>query len=307
MKAGVVFLKQLGDLVLLQPTLSALSRVSGHNISLLCKPGLAPLMELMPGVDRKYSGSVKTDRLYCFENGSKAAWLAWRWRARAKTLLLSKKEEQRWFHPLVFGEIHQDSPNDCYRAQYYWRNVTALRDMAFEFPRLEVPPENWSDGLAVPSRPWLLVHPTSAWKKKCWPVERWVDCLNSIHERTACTLVLSGGVTEWERGHCQEIVGRVRAPIVDLSGRTSLKQLLWLVEKSKAVVTVDGAVAHLAAAWNRTYLALFGPTNPLHWFRPDASGRLIQASAYLQQKRPPMEAIPTPPVLEEINGLLKSF
>ena len=45
-----------------------------------------------------------------------------------------------------------------------------------------------------------------------------------------------------------------------------LRQFLSLIAAARAVVTVDGAVAHAAVALGRPTVALFGPTDPTVWF-----------------------------------------
>jgi ADP-heptose:LPS heptosyltransferase len=48
--------------------------------------------------------------------------------------------------------------------------------------------------------------------------------------------------------------------IVDLIGRTSVGELMALVERSALVVANDSAALHMAVGFNRPIVALFGPT-----------------------------------------------
>ncbi|MDD4954001.1 MAG: lipopolysaccharide heptosyltransferase II [Candidatus Omnitrophica bacterium] len=50
-------------------------------------------------------------------------------------------------------------------------------------------------------------------------------------------------------------------PLLDLSAKTTLPQLAYLLKKAEVVITNDSAVLHLASYLNRPVVAIFGPTN----------------------------------------------
>jgi heptosyltransferase-2 len=52
------------------------------------------------------------------------------------------------------------------------------------------------------------------------------------------------------------------APIVDLTGRTSLRQLAAVISRADLMVTNDSGPMHLANALQVPVVALFGPTDP---------------------------------------------
>ncbi len=52
------------------------------------------------------------------------------------------------------------------------------------------------------------------------------------------------------------------------AGRTTLDELAALVAAAGRVVCGDTGVAHLATAYRRPSVVLFGPTSPAHWGPP---------------------------------------
>ena len=52
---------------------------------------------------------------------------------------------------------------------------------------------------------------------------------------------------------------------VDLAGQLDLPTLAAVLARAALVLGVDSGPMHLAAAWARPQIVLFGPTNPFHW------------------------------------------
>jgi ADP-heptose:LPS heptosyltransferase len=64
----------------------------------------------------------------------------------------------------------------------------------------------------------------------------------------------------------RELAGRRGVSV--LAGRTDLLQLAALVAAARLVVSGDTGVAHLATAYGRPSVLLFGPTPPARWGPP---------------------------------------
>ena len=102
--------------------------------------------------------------------------------------------------------------------------------------------------------PFVLIHPTSRWRFKCWPVEkmrRLVETLVKQGER----VVLTAGTDPVEKAMAEEICQGL--DVLNLAGMVTLKELGACIEASKLLVCVDSLPLHLASAFkNRAALAL---------------------------------------------------
>lgn len=166
-----------------------------------------------------------------------------------------------------------------------------------------------------------LVHPGSAEERKYWLPERWAEVILHLQRKHHLPCVLTGGADPSEHEHLRQIQtalavlgdGPLPLPLVTLSGRLDLTLLTALVARSRVTVSSDTAVVHLAAAFERPQIVLYGPTNPYFWRPRHSLSRIISASnptRVLEHFEPhaspaPMADIPASTVLETVDGLLK--
>lgn len=89
-----------------------------------------------------------------------------------------------------------------------------------------------------------------------WPISHYVQ-LAILLVKAGYTVILSGTLGDkWILPYFDSI------PVIDLVGKTSLQQLLYLFDQSDVVVTHDSGPMHLAGMTKCKIIALFGPTNP---------------------------------------------
>ena len=110
----------------------------------------------------------------------------------------------------------------------------------------------------------IHIHPTSRWAFKTWPAEKFADLILELG-RQGERVVLTAAPTADERDMIAAIKTKLKAPVVDLTGMLSLKELAALTVRAKAFVGVDSAPMHMAAAMQTPTIALFGPSGEAHW------------------------------------------
>ncbi len=281
----VVFHKQLGDLLLLEPALAKLRAHHGAPVNVLTRAGHEPLLQLMDGVVFQPGPPLGwRDLLVCYDPLNKSALRSLLVPARKKICVLPEKREMHWFHPLLFGQILVPELGDRYVAEYFWENTPVPTGEAFRLPRLTAPPAAWQPS-GFSGGPFLLINPTSGWRQKCWVAERWAEILRLLHETGGHRFLLTSASTDWQIEHCREIARLAGPSVQSLTGTTTLQNFLWLCARADAVLTVDGAASHLAQAFGVPSLTLFGPTHLSNWHRDTPRNRAVQAPPSKDGKR----------------------
>ncbi|MDZ4164699.1 MAG: glycosyltransferase family 9 protein [Smithellaceae bacterium] len=120
--------------------------------------------------------------------------------------------------------------------------------------------------------PFVAVNPIALWETKLWPEERFARLCDLITGELGVRVVLTG--TQGDR--MRRIASLVKIPVLDLTGQTSLKDLLCLYRMAKLVVTTDTGPMHIAAAAGTPVIALFGPTDPKRTGPYGAGHRILQ-------------------------------
>lgn len=107
----------------------------------------------------------------------------------------------------------------------------------------------------VPSQRYAVLLPGTNWATKRWPVESFAALVEPLRERHGLETVIAGGPGDAELG--ERITGAT-----NLAGKTSLRQLVALLERAALVVANDSGPMHIAAALGRPLVTPFGPTDP---------------------------------------------
>ena len=111
-----------------------------------------------------------------------------------------------------------------------------------------------------------LIHPGAASESRRWPAERWIEVARA-EQRLGRTVIVTGGPDEVERA--RRIADAAGIPSTHVyAGRTNLRELAALVAAAGRVVCGDTGVAHLATAYRRPSVVLFGPISPRAWGPP---------------------------------------
>ncbi|HTJ25000.1 MAG TPA: glycosyltransferase family 9 protein [Candidatus Limnocylindria bacterium] len=151
-----------------------------------------------------------------------------------------------------------------------------------------------------------LLHPGAASESRRWPIERWIAVARA-ELRLGRSLVITGGPDEVERARAIARAAGVPQTHV-FAGRTTLRELAGLVAAAGRVVCGDTGVAHLATAYRRPSVVLFGPVAPSVWGPPPRPyHRVLWAGAagdpHAERVDPGLLAIPVERVIAALDGL----
>ena len=111
------------------------------------------------------------------------------------------------------------------------------------------------------SRPLVVIHPMAKWVTKQWPLENFRGLIVALTEKKA-SVVITG--SPQDREPVLEILRHLDPPprVLNLVGKTNLRELAGIFSLSDLVLTPDTGPMHLAAAVKAPLIALFGPTAP---------------------------------------------
>ncbi len=129
--------------------------------------------------------------------------------------------------------------------------------------------------LAVPAVPppvsgAAIVHPGAAFPGRRWPPERFAAVAREL-AGAGHDVRITGGPAERELA-CAVARGAGLGEEAVLAGRTSTLELAATVAAARVVVSGDTGVAHLATAYRRPSVVLFGPVSPALWGPPRRVG-----------------------------------
>ncbi|MEJ2670739.1 MAG: lipopolysaccharide heptosyltransferase II [Deltaproteobacteria bacterium] len=110
--------------------------------------------------------------------------------------------------------------------------------------------------------PWIGMSPGATYgPAKRWPPERFAALGRALQQEFGARLLLLGG--NQERPVADQFKKHLKEPVVDLVGRTSLRQALGVLSQIRVLVTNDSGLMHAAAALSVPQVSLFGSTDPV--------------------------------------------
>jgi ADP-heptose:LPS heptosyltransferase len=110
----------------------------------------------------------------------------------------------------------------------------------------------------------VLVNPnaSSLIETRKWPIENYIDLVRELLRDPGVAVAITGVASE--RREAQRIVTAAHSDrVIDLTGHTTLEDLLHLFDLADLLVTNDSGPAHFAAMTDIPVLVLFGPETPV--------------------------------------------
>lgn len=95
-----------------------------------------------------------------------------------------------------------------------------------------------------------------SYETKKFPIEKWQELITAI----PFPVILLGGPEDIDQG--RKIASPDPIKIYNACGKFNLNESAWLVEKAKVIVTNDTGLMHIAAAYKKPIISLWGNTVP---------------------------------------------
>ena len=154
--------------------------------------------------------------------------------------------DAREFAGLIYSDSASVVPGE-HSVLRYLRVLGPLGIPAPQPPEFPLPPGSKPAGVAAGG--YLLVNPGARGQGKSLPPETLSSILGELGGRAAVVVGASPS-------------GPLPSGAVDLRGKTSLPELLWLIRHADAVLSVDSGPSHLAADLDKPLLAIHTWADP---------------------------------------------
>lgn len=138
---------------------------------------------------------------------------------------------------------------------------------------------------------YVCIHAGASVPSRCWSSDRFA-AIGEFLSQQGWQVVLTG--TCAERGLTEAISRLIKAPTINLAGRTSLGTLAALLESCKLLVCNDTGISHLAAALKVPSAVIFSGSDPQRWSPLDK-----------QRHRSIVPPASVSDVLEQVESLLQ--
>lgn len=122
----------------------------------------------------------------------------------------------------------------------------------------------------------VVIAPGARSHLKRWPAERFADLADRLVASEKVRIVLVGDSEE--RFITEAVRKKMRHPALDLSGRTTIRELAALLTQADLVITNDSACLHAAEAMERPTVAIFGPTDERKYGPRDPGSIVVRRS-----------------------------
>lgn len=274
----------LGDVVHTIPSVGLIARAHPHlQIRWLVNPEWAPLVEALPYLDaivpfprsqfRGIGGLVRffkwraelagtlpapPDAALDFQ-GLLRSGLACSWsKAPIRIGMSDSREGARIFHTDVVTVDPMAHAVDRYLTLVQSLDIEIPDELPWELPDTSAIADDWIDGISPEQS--IILHPFSRGEGKSLTDEQVIQFCNACGNHQVILIGRS------------EPISRLPANTCDLTNRTSLPQLAWLMRRAGWIVSVDSGPMHIAAAATPRVLGIHTWSDPCKVgpYRPDA-------------------------------------
>lgn len=105
----------------------------------------------------------------------------------------------------------------------------------------------------------VVLAPGTNWPTKCWPIRSYGELADQLYAEGITPVIIGGPA---DKQLAEEILATAKRPVIDLVGKTTLKQLAYVIKQARIFVGGDTGPMHLAVAVGTSVVAMFGPTDP---------------------------------------------
>jgi ADP-heptose:LPS heptosyltransferase len=263
----------LGDLVYATSIIDALLNEYGDDtlIDFVCTPGSATLFKNDNRINNIFSLKHKktpiflsTDKKKIINSSKQHQYdllINYEHGKQFKSLVTSIKAKEKIGAFTENSNEPQDIKHMVDRTRYLFKNIVSKAVFEKSFPKIIGKPirevavkYNLSDN-------YIVISPSNSHQKRnilnyrAWQNDSWKKLIEKLNSKIQ--IVIVGNKNE------DEFFDKIKPypyGVVDLVAKTSLSDLIGIIDGAKALISTDTGTAHIASAVNTEVFALIGPT-----------------------------------------------
>ena len=170
---------------------------------------------------------------------------------------------------LLLTSVVEDPDDEAHKVEYFLNIARSagikVTDLSYEFfvkdaDRAFVKDLLEKSGISG-SGPLVTICPGGNWDPKRWPKENFANLGDILFQRFGARIVIAGAKKDIRLAEEIEKLMNSSKPVI-ARGKTTLRELGALLERSDLVIANDTGPMHIAVSMKAKTIALFGPTSP---------------------------------------------
>ena len=275
----------LGDAIMALPAMTCLKKALPEKCGffVVCPDNLSPLYSSIPWISKIITtgsghSSLSKEKLrelsgleagagFLFVNSFRSAWYFWKTVPAVygasnglRNILLTKSFKVKWHEKKSYSEEHQSYK---YLSMVYALGCEKWDEIYPEFTIInssELRSQELKTFLEMGKV--LVVAPGAAYgPAKRWSTASYNEVCQYWIKRKNGKVVIVGAGNEIKTAE-NVASGLDDSCILNLAGKTNLKELIYILKKSDFCISNDSGVMHLGSALNTKGVAIFGSTDP---------------------------------------------
>lgn len=118
----------------------------------------------------------------------------------------------------------------------------------------------------------IVIHPGANFKTHEWTIEKYAELADKVIKNYKMSVVFTG--SRKDRILINNILRFMDNKAYEFSGKT-IKDFFSIIKSAELVISVDTSANHIAAAFNKPIITLFGASNPDVWYPYSEKGKTI--------------------------------
>jgi len=118
----------------------------------------------------------------------------------------------------------------------------------------------------------VAIHASPQHKTHEWSIRKFANVADELVKKYKAKIIFTG--TQKDEKYNDLIIEFMEEKAINLAGKTDIKQFFAAIKRANLVISVDTSAMHIAAAFEKPTIALFGAGNPKIW-RPYCDNSIV--------------------------------